>query len=180
MRCGFVAQRVAALLHNEGQLRFTMRRSFATVCRDAMRGACPTTAILFVFPLKGGAPYMGGRSGRWGQKLSNLHLATCSLQLVACSLWKPFVYIDVDIATPYKLFGDQEYPLSLLIFIDYQCLPMILLQISRIFLIFIDFLWFSLIFFDFYWFSLIFIDFHWFLLIFIDFHWFSLIFIDFL
>ena len=32
----------------------------------------------------------------------------CSLQLVACSPWKPFVYIDVNIATPYKLFGDKE------------------------------------------------------------------------
>ena len=75
----FASQCVAALLHNEGQLRFTMRRSFATVCRHAMRGACPTTAILFVFPLKGGALYMGGRSGRWGQKLSQLHLATYEL-----------------------------------------------------------------------------------------------------
>ena len=32
----------------------------------------------------------------------------CSLQLVACSPWKPFVYIDVNIATPGKLFGDKE------------------------------------------------------------------------
>ena len=32
----------------------------------------------------------------------------CSLQLVACIPWKPFVYIDVNIATPCKLFGDKE------------------------------------------------------------------------
>ena len=32
----------------------------------------------------------------------------CSLQLVAYSPWQPFVYIDVNIATPYKLFEDKE------------------------------------------------------------------------
>ena len=31
-----------------------------------------------------------------------------SLQLVDCSPWTPFVYIDVIIATPYKLFRDKE------------------------------------------------------------------------
>ena len=33
----------------------------------------------------------------------------CSLQLVACRTWKPFVYIDVEIVTPYKLCGDLEF-----------------------------------------------------------------------
>ena len=32
----------------------------------------------------------------------------CSLQLVACSPWKPFVYIDVNIAIPRKLCGDKQ------------------------------------------------------------------------
>ena len=38
----------------------------------------------------------------------SLQPATSGLQLVACSPWKPFVYIDVNTATPGKLFGDKE------------------------------------------------------------------------
>ena len=39
----------------------------------------------------------------------SLQPAACGLQLVACRTWKPFVYIDVNIVTPYKLFGDLEF-----------------------------------------------------------------------
>ena len=35
-------------------------------------------------------------------------LPVACMQLVACSPWKPFLYIDVNIATPYKLFRDKE------------------------------------------------------------------------
>ena len=41
-------------------------------------------------------------------KTCSLPPLACSLQLVACSPWKPFVYIDVNVATPCKLFGDKE------------------------------------------------------------------------
>ena len=37
-----------------------------------------------------------------------LQALACSLQLEACSPWKPSVNIDVNIATPCKLFGDKE------------------------------------------------------------------------